>query len=260
MSDSGPTRHPSGQLITWMAVALLCLAALTGLPLVAAATPSPHVNAAGLVIKHGDGTLLYYYVQFSERDITGTQLLERAGVSIDTEPYAGIGLAMCRIDGEGCPSTNCFCKSFANPAVYWRYHKLDNNGSWQFLQSGPDQRMVHDGDVDGWSWSSQDNDLPPITLAQIARINGISQPATPQSTMPAASVAATSAPSSAAQIAHAAPTVVGVQVQSSGQTQPVNVSKSTNNGSTNYVWFGLGVALLLVAGAVVLLRQRWSGQ
>ena len=51
----------------------------------------------------------------SEPEISGTQLLERAGVSIDVTPYAGIGEAICRIDGEGCPSYKLLLQKLREP-------------------------------------------------------------------------------------------------------------------------------------------------
>ncbi len=259
----GRIRNPRSQSRGGLKVALvLLLLLLVGLPMAGGAAQSGQVNSAGLVIKHGDGSVLYFYVQFSEPEITGTQLLERAGVSIDESPYAGIGQAICRIDGEGCPATDCFCKSFANPAVFWRYHKLGPDGSWVFLPSGPDARHVHNGDVDGWSWSSKDGDLPSVTLAQIAQINGIAIDASPtgaatdmsNDSTPAATPFVTSIQPSAS----ASPVVVGAEVKPSGQTSSVNVAQhDESRSSTPYVWFGVAVlALGLVATAGLLRRRR----
>ena len=127
------------------------LLALIGLVESVSATPTPELHAAGLVIKHGDGSVLYFYVQFSEPQIAATDLLQRAGVSIDVAPYAGLGQAVCRIDGEGCPATNCFCKSYANPSIYWRYQRLTDSGTWVALPYAASQKSVHDGDVIGFS-------------------------------------------------------------------------------------------------------------
>ncbi|MGA7669853.1 MAG: hypothetical protein WBW04_05490 [Nitrolancea sp.] len=241
--------------------ALLLVGVLTS-P-VRAAQPT-QLNAAGLVINHGDGTVLYFYVQFSEPEITGAQLLERAGVSIDETPYAGIGEAICRIDGEGCPATNCFCKSFANPAVYWRYHKLGPDGNWVFLPSGPDARQVRNGDVDGWSWSSKDGDLPPsVTLAQIAQINDVTISTTPAvaatSAVTATTTEATPSPTATAATFTSSPIVVGAEVKPSGQPTRVDTASIGNHPDrSNYLWFGLGILVLALVAIGVLLRARLS--
>lgn len=248
-----------------LAVFVLALLLLTGLPSAFAATPAAHLNGAGLVIKHGDGSVLYFYVQFSEPEITGEQLLERAGVQVDITPYAGIGTGVCMIDHEGCPSTNCFCKSFAVPSVFWRYHSLNADGKWVFRASGPTQRSVHDGDVDGWSWSSEDGDLPATSIDAIAKLNGITrsptsstQIATPAPTPTALDNVSTpiATPVTRAE-ATATPRVAGVAVSENGETTPIDPAstKQTDSRGT-YVWFGAGVAALLLIAAVIALRRR----
>ncbi|HEX7103063.1 MAG TPA: hypothetical protein VF201_10515 [Nitrolancea sp.] len=244
------------------ALALLLFTATSSI----AATPAPRLNGAGLVIKHGDGSVLYFYVQFGEPQITGEQLLERAGVQLDITPYAGIGTGVCMIDHEGCPSSNCFCKSFAVPSVYWRYHSLNADGKWVYRASGPTQRIVHDGDVDGWSWSSEDGDLPATSIDAIAKLNGITrspangtQVATPAPSPAAldtvATPAATAVPSSA--VSTTTPRVAGVAVSENGNTTPVDPSATGENGSSRaYVWFGAGVVVLLLIAVALALRRR----
>ncbi len=251
---------PTARLLRVALVLLLLL--VVGIPSTSGAAQAAQVNSAGLVIKHGDGSVLYFFVQFHEPEITGTQLLERAGVSIDVTPYAGIGEAICRIDGEGCPATDCFCKSFANPAVYWRYHKLGPDGSWVFLPSGPDAREVHDGDIDGWSWSSKDGELPSVTLAQIARINGVALAASPTAFSTSVTATTTTPPQATKHVPtrSTSPVVVGAEVKPSGQVTAVDVapSKSQRN-KTPYIWFGVAVIALGLVAAGVLLRRRRAG-
>ena len=232
-----------------------------------AATPAPHLNGAGLVIEHGDGSALYFYVQFSEPQITGEQLLERSGVQLDITPYAGLGTGVCMIDHEGCPSSNCFCKSFAVPSVYWRYHSLNADGKWVFRSSGPAQRIVRDGDVDGWSWSSEDGHLPATSIDAIAKLNGIVRtPATaaPVATPTSAPIGqrstATSSemPSTARAAATSTPRVAGIAVSGNGQATPIEPTVASNNStsSRNYLWFGAGVVVLLLAGGALALWRR----
>lgn len=241
------------------ALATILLLCLAGSPVSGHAARAAHLNAAGLVIRHGDGSVLYFYVRFSEPEITGTQLLQRSGVSIDVSPYAGLGQAVCRIDGEGCPSTNCFCKSYANPSVYWRYHMLSPEGTWLVLPYGPDHRTIHDGDVDGWSWSARNNDLPNVTLSQIARITNARGGATPAPTAADVRASPPGSPSSERQPA-ASPVVLGVDVKPSGATSIATeaVARRASSNRT-YLWFGAGLGVLILAGlAAVVRRQRAS--
>jgi hypothetical protein len=266
MSDRRAGIHPRTRLLR-LVVSVLALLLFSSTSAFAA-TPSSHLNGAGLVIKHGDGSVLYFYVQFTESQITGEQLIERAGVQLDITPYAGIGTGVCMIDHESCPSTNCFCKSFAVPSVFWRYHSLNTDGKWVFRASGPTQRIVHDGDVDGWSWSSEDGDLPVTSIDAIAKLNGITRSpvsdahvatvvsspvaldtvATPVTTAVATSAAAT-----------ATPRVAGVAVSEKGDTTPVNpVATDQSSSGRTYVWFGAGIVVLLLI-AVALAVQRRAG-
>ncbi len=256
-------RHSISRLLGVRVVAVTLISILVVVTAAGSAASATTLNAAGLVIKHGDGSVLYYYVQFSESEITGTQLLERAGVSIDITPYAGMGEAICRIDGEGCPSTNCFCKSYTNPAIYWRYHRLTSDGSWVTVPSGPDQRKVHNGDVDGWSWSAQDNDLPSVTLSQIAKINGVTGTTTtpPPSVTSAINTAAPTTSPTPDQRPTASPAALGVVVQTSGQTAKIQpAANAQNTGDKSYVWFGAGLALMFAVGFVAIGRRRRSGR
>ena len=268
MMDSGLRQSNLRRRSTRGLLCALILVLVASLPMVGAATPAPHLNGAGLVIKHGDGRILYFYVQFSEPQITGAQLLERTGVSLDAVPYSGLGEAICLIDGEGCPSSNCFCKSYANPSVYWRYQRLTNAGQWVFIQSGPDQTIVHDGDVDGWAWSATNGDLPSTSIDQIAKLNGITRNQVPAISTPTSPLSPAATPidkvapvaSSTATIAPATgtPRVLGVAVSSSGNRTSIDPTASHPSKSwQSYIWFGVGVLALLAVALVALLRRRF---
>ncbi|MDQ3549629.1 MAG: hypothetical protein M3439_12520, partial [Chloroflexota bacterium] len=78
---------------------------------------------------------------------------------------------VCSIDGEGCPSDNCFCQSYTTPAYFWHFYA--NDGGWRELLQGASSRSVGDGDVDGWSWTAGDPGLPAVTIDEIALLNGV---------------------------------------------------------------------------------------
>ncbi len=173
--------QPLGCLLGTLLLALLLLP--TGV-----LAQQPH--RAGLVIRHGDGRVVYRVVEFTEPEITGADLLLRAQVPLLTAGYGGMGQAVCSLDGEGCPSDNCFCKSYTNPSYFWRYYRLNVDGTWSSMAFGPDSRKIHDGDIDGWSWTAGESGLPNMSIDEIAAKAGnsaspeagLSEPGTPPPT------------------------------------------------------------------------------
>jgi hypothetical protein len=155
-------------------VLILLLLLALGLPAVA---PTPLVaqrpNGAGLVIRHGDGQVVISYIEFTEPEITGLELLMRSGASVTLASFGSLGVAVCAIGSEGCPADDCFCKSYSSPAFYWHYYSLQEDGSWVLHPVGPSSRRVRDGDVDGWAWTSGDSGLPQTSIEDIAARFGV---------------------------------------------------------------------------------------
>jgi hypothetical protein len=108
-------------------------------------------NRVALVITH-DGQTITRCVEFSESEISGYDVLQRAGVDLSVE-VGMMGAAICRIDNKGCtyPQDACFCQCQGTPCVYWSYWHL-NNGDWQYSSLGASNYNVRDGDVEGWAW------------------------------------------------------------------------------------------------------------
>lgn len=153
---------------------LFILLAILGIP---ASAQRP--NGAGVVVRHGDGTLIMAYVQFEGESISGNALLERTGLQITAAPYGGLGTGICMIDHEGCGADNCYCESYDNPAEYWQYYAWDGT-AWVAQPFGPSTREIHDGDIDGWSWTGGEHGLPPVSIDEIASLNGVDRnPPTP---------------------------------------------------------------------------------
>ncbi|NOX61150.1 MAG: hypothetical protein GXP42_04280 [Chloroflexi bacterium] len=140
-------------------VILLVLAALflIGLSALRAQT----VNRAGLVIRFGDGTVKAACVEFSERDITGSELLRRSGLRVIIDPQSGFGDAICKIGPDGCnfPQEDCFCQCQGLDCTYWAYYHLQEN-AWVFSDVGASNWTVTNGMVDGWAWSPGQPDQP----------------------------------------------------------------------------------------------------
>ncbi len=186
-------------------------------------------SGAGLVVRHGDGRVVYRYVQFSESSISGLELLKRSGLSVVSAPYPGLGEAVCAIDGEGCPAEDCFCKSYGSPSFYWNYYYIGGSGQWVRSNVGAASRRVSDGGVDGWSWTSGPPGLPATSIEEIAAMFGISRTpaASPQPTPPP-SPTPRLFPTPTPSVSHATPTTVPrVQPSPSPSATPVALPTAT---------------------------------
>lgn len=192
-------------------------------------------NRAGLVIRHGDGRVVYRVVEFTEQEITGADLLLRSQVALVTSAYAGMGQGVCSLDREGCPADNCFCKSYTNPAYFWHYYRLNTDGTWSSMAFGPDSRKIHDGDIDGWSWTAGEDGLPSMSIDEIAA-------------MAAASVSPEAGLSQAGASSPA------------GSAPPADAGPSPAWAGSTYI--GFAVILLLLVGVIgaVLIRGRPAGR
>ncbi len=130
------------------------------------ATSGP-THYAGLVVQFEDGSVVTDCLSFSEKNITGLELLGRSGLDIATW-----GTAVCRIGSAGCdyPAERCFCECLAPPCRFWSYWQW-RDGRWVYSEVGASQRQVSDGDIDGWVWG--DGQSPPVAIPeQICSITG----------------------------------------------------------------------------------------
>lgn len=169
---------------------MLLVAALVLCGLTASAAPRRvhATGAVGLVVRHGDGRTLYAYIPLTSDRTTGADVLMRAGFPLNLQASSSLGAAICAIDGEGCaaPKEDCFCKSYGDPSYYWHYYTHAASGGWRSASLGAGNRVLHDGDVDGWSWTAGDSALPTVTLDEIAAL--VLAPATPLAPLPPTSV------------------------------------------------------------------------
>ena len=132
--------------------AFYLLSLIASLLLFATPVAAQEQNRAGLVIVHGDGSVVTQCIAFAEESIGGAELLARSGLDLSLEA-SGMGATICRIDGEGCdfPAETCFCQCQGSPCVYWSYWRL-NDGAWRYSNMGAGIAAVRNGDVDGWRW------------------------------------------------------------------------------------------------------------
>ena len=133
----------------WLAAVVLAVAVAAG------ASPSGRVDAqgpnrAGIVVSF-DNTTRSACIEFEEQEISGAELLNRAGFDV-VAAGSGRGAAVCMIDDVGCADPNdCWCQCHGATCRYWAYFTLED-GNWLYSAVGASQRKVHDGDVDGWTW------------------------------------------------------------------------------------------------------------
>ncbi len=206
--------------------ALLILISLTG----GAGTTqrARAAGAAGIVVRHSDGRILYAYVPLTSDRLTGAEALQKSGLALNVAVGGSFGTAVCAIDGEGCtsPQEDCFCKSYGSPSFYWHYYLRNSDSSWRNSNLGAGNRVLHDGDVDGWSWTSGDNDLPTVTLAQIAA--ALQPTAAPPTSSLAPTLVATDAPTTG-------PTPVVSAATATTDSQPRIAAIAPNGSATPIV-------------------------
>lgn len=93
-------------------------------------------SQAGLVIDYKEKADQVLCVQFNENEITGTELLARAGLSPIKDKYGMVQ----EISGE--KASNSF-------EDYWSYW-LNIGNSWEYSKVGANSYKVKNGDVQGW--------------------------------------------------------------------------------------------------------------
>jgi hypothetical protein len=217
---------------------LLSLIAVLFLPLPARADdPPPH--RAGLVVVHEEGEVITSCVEFSEETINGVDLLERSGLDLVISPFAGMGSAVCAIDGQGCGADeDCFCQCRASPCRYWAYSTRQPDGSWVVSGLGGAARDLEDGDVDAWIWGDGSEAPPDLSIDEICPP---AEPPTPTPVETAISGETVASPTSPA----ASPT----------PPPPPAPAESSSSNLVGYVVFGV-IGLGLVALLVFALARR----
>ena len=142
--------------------ALLVLLLLAGLT---SAVYAQAQNRAALVVRYEDGRVETMCVAFAEEQVSGYDLLDRAGLAVEAR-VVGMGATVCRLGDQGCPVSDCFCHCpGGSDCLYWSYWTQEE-GVWQYASIGPSLRQVSDGVVEGWSWGpgSLTDAIPPPAL------------------------------------------------------------------------------------------------
>jgi hypothetical protein len=154
-------------------LALLALAAW----LLVGSSGQAAASEAAVVVRHGDGSMTYALVTFPEEQITSFELLDRSTLSLTTVAFGGLGDAVCTLDGEGCPVGDCrqrLCQTGDPESPFWQFFRRDDGGNWITQPLGASAARVSDGEIDVWSWTGGSANVPPLDLASIARMLGVS--------------------------------------------------------------------------------------
>ncbi len=210
---------------------------------VRAQEPEPH--RAGIVVLHGDESVVSACVSFSEESISGAELLRRSGMQVGLGAYGGLGYGVCAIGDEGCAAgQDCFCQCRSNPCAYWVYSHRNPDDSWAISGSGASGWQVRDGDVDGWVWGDGSTAPPTVTFEQVCPPDTAADP-------PAT-------PTSAPQSPSPSPTITSAPLPAPVLLTPTPAIHTEANvhggGLAGYAVFG--VAALGLAGGLVLPGAR----
>jgi hypothetical protein len=125
-------------------------------------------NSAGLYIEWGDGYIAEFLVKFEETTVTGLGLFDitEAGTSLTTvRNDFGWGVFVDGITYDGHSDTG-----FGGGEDWWHYWIKDaGDGSWTSPSFGAVDRIVEDGDWDGWVYGRAGTPIPePATIALLA--------------------------------------------------------------------------------------------
>lgn len=105
-------------------------------------------NRAGVIIDDGS-SVRRVCIRFNGT-LTGVEALQRAA-SATVAPFGGLGVAVCGINGVGCPGDNS-CLTCQQPK-FWSYSRAPSGStSFSVASSGASGSTVRDGDVEGWRW------------------------------------------------------------------------------------------------------------
>jgi hypothetical protein len=174
-------------------------------PLCAQAASAYH---AGIVVELGDGQVVRQCVGFDTATITALAVLQSSGIEYATQPYGGLGVAVCQIDNEPTRYTECLPAS----GSYWVFFIARSGGSWMNSSQGVSNATVSDGDDVGFRYDPLAGaDPPPVSPAGTCPVQqptptptATAQPTpspttkpTPVPTAPPAGAASTATPSEA---------------------------------------------------------------
>ena len=105
-------------------------------------------------------------VRFTQDSLSGTEVLQRAGVNPGLRTFGGQGAAVCSLCGQGCPSDGS-CLTCGGKD-YWAYFRASSgSATFRYAAGGAGGARVRDGDVEGWKWGNGSAPPPYVSVEQI---------------------------------------------------------------------------------------------
>jgi len=156
---SKPGRCASVKVIIVLLVTALAVASGYRMPVAYAQS----ANRASLVVVFGPDDVFSSCVTFTESEISGIELLRRAGLSLVSQQVAGVGESVCKMEEVGCnyPGEACFCRCLGSPCNYWSYWTW-SAGEWIYAGRGASQTLVQPGAINAWVWGDGQTEPPAI--------------------------------------------------------------------------------------------------
>jgi len=123
------------------------------------AAPQDDPDLAQVIVQYAPGDIDVNPITFNA-PISGLVALELTSLEIITQDF-GWGIAVCSIEGVGCPVDDCFC----DDSKYWDYSFWDGS-TWQSYGVGATESTVYDNAIEGWRWGEETgNPIPPPAVA-----------------------------------------------------------------------------------------------
>jgi len=100
--------------------------------------------------------------------ISGAEALRRAGADPVFTIFSGEGAAVCSLYGVGHGPGDCFGVA-SGDGRYWGYFRAPaGSTSFRYWGAGASSTLVHDGDVEGWSFGARPSAPAYVSVAELA--------------------------------------------------------------------------------------------
>jgi hypothetical protein len=244
-----------------------------GLALLWHTTAQASTHRVALVIEHG-GTwsgsrVIRKCIEIAQDAVSGLALLELAGVNSGQPPqvydWGGGAFTVCQIDREPLQVPDrCFGPTSGPNWSDWSI----SSGGWHARSSGPGGYELHDGDVEGWTYTPGFGSPPPSTqFSQICPsvTNGVALPSRrPTATSSSATASAAisnpkariTASTSEPSLEAIAPTVGATAKAVLAATGPRSGAPTPDSSAGVWTLLLVSSALLIGLGAINLRRRR----
>jgi len=145
---------------------VLFIALMLMLLIAASALAAGDSKQVALVIIYPDSST-YTEIATVPVDATTADVLSAANVPVDLYD-GGFGPAVCNINGQGCPSDDCFC----NPSAFWAYYHMVG-AAWESSMVGVGSYTPTDRSVEGFAWSGFDASYNPTVQPPVMTFDEI---------------------------------------------------------------------------------------